>query len=211
VSDVSRLFIELRFTMRQCTRYPDSSQIWRCKENIRLFHTEDDSPDVERYKVLDVIAADETFTDVTDSNVPVNVETRSIVVTSLKRVTFALLDEGSCVMLLSVKVYHYVCPQVITSLALFEDTPTGEIEGGVVTREGVCVANAKVTQLHGRPTFYCKADGHWYLLKGACVCDEGYQSTYDGTACLPVSGELSPVSCDFVTVLLFARLGVTDI
>ena len=205
VSGVHRVFIELRFTMRQCGRFPDPSQIWRCKESIKLFsytnngqsskvaETEKGATDFGHYKALDVIAADETFTDVTNPDVPVNVETRSVVVTSSSGVSFAVLDEGSCVMLLSVKIYHRICAQLTANLAIFADTPTSEVEGGIVTRDGVCVPNASIEPTEGTPTFYCKADGDWYLLKGSCSCNEGFEKDRDKRFCAPVTGKLTSV------------------
>lgn len=101
------------------------------KESFKLLYYEAESDfansmmptwDEETYRHIDVIAADKVFTD--NNNALINTEVRSI---SAFRsgVYFAFYDRGSCLTLLSVRVYYITCPAVSVNFAQFPNTTTG--------------------------------------------------------------------------------------
>ena len=101
----------------------------------------------------------------------INIETRSLAVTR-QGVYFAFYDQGACTTLLSVRVYHIMCPSVVLNFTRFPNTTTGPDVTSIVQTEGVCVEGAGVDQ---PPSFLCKGDGHWYFATGRCRCEAGYQ------------------------------------
>ena len=62
----NRLYVELRFSMRQCIKYPDPGRLQQCKESFKLLAYEAEGDfangmrptwDVDVYRHIDVIAA----------------------------------------------------------------------------------------------------------------------------------------------------------
>lgn len=180
--DASRLYIEVRFTMRKCTKYPSPGRLQQCKESFKLLYYEAESDfansmmptwDEETYRHIDVIAADKVFTD--NNNALINTEVRSI---SAFRsgVYFAFYDRGSCLTLLSVRVYYITCPAVSVNFAQFPNTTTGAELTAIVQVDGRCVENAIMDQ---KPSYLCKADGSWYYSTGRCLCLSGFEPDGD--------------------------------
>lgn len=176
--DAMRLYIEMKFTMRKCTKYPEPEQLQQCKESIQLYYYEAESDfanemmptwDTETYNHIDVVAADQTFTSRDD--VVVNTEVRSV---NLNRrgVYFALRDVGACISLMSFRVYYIMCPSVTLNFANFPNTTAGPQMTSIVQKYGTCINHAAIEM---RPSYLCKADGTWYLLTGGCKCMPGYQ------------------------------------
>ena len=193
--DANRLYVEIRFSMRRCTNYPDSARLQSCKEAFKLLYYEAESDfanammptwDDATYRHVDVVAADRTFSDPKTAP-PINTETRSITV-SAGGVYFALHDQGACTTVLSMRVYYVVCASVIVDFAVFPNTSTGTDTTSVVQAYGTCVANAAFDDQR-QPLYLCQADGNWssYRTSG-CHCQPGYQPGPSGTTeCL---GEL---------------------
>jgi len=176
--DAKRLYIEMTFTMRRCTKFPDPELLQQCKESFKLLYYESDSDianstypawSTSVYKHKDVIAADRTFTD--NNNVVSNIETRDIALTK-KGVYFAFFDEGGCTTLLSVRIYYIMCETVTVKFAIFPNTSTGLDETAVVPRNGACVNNAAIEK---PPKNLCNQNGHWIFLSGGCKCMPGYE------------------------------------
>lgn len=198
--DANRLYIDMRFGMRKCTKYPHPGRLQQCKESFKLLYYESDMDsadadhpawDESTYRHVDVIAADKVFTELNRANV--NSETRSIPV-SRRGVYFAFFDQGACISLLSIRVYYIVCPSVTLKLAVFANTTTGPHLTSIVQREGNCVDHAVVDQL---PSYLCKGDGNWYFLTGGCKCMPGYEPTrkQDVTLCEGNSSLSIPYRC----------------
>jgi len=64
--DANRVYVELNFSTRKCTKYPDPGRLQQCKESFKLLYYEADSdfagqmlPDwsEDTYTHIDVIAA----------------------------------------------------------------------------------------------------------------------------------------------------------
>ena len=183
--NANRLYVQMKFTVRKCEKYRNRQNLQQCRESFKLMYVQADSDfgderipiwDTQSYRHMDVVAADQTFTD--SNNVFVNTETRSIAVTK-KGIYFAFYDEGTCATLISVKVYHIICPQITTNFAVFGNTTTGVDVADIVQVMGVCVDHAVMA---AKPRFLCSADGKWSYPEGECTCQSGYQPSR-GKAC----------------------------
>ena len=177
----SRLYIDVRFTMRSCNKYPEPDKLQQCKESLRLLAHEADADvaneqlpswDTNNYSLVDVIAADQTFSDNSNPDVPINEETRSRAI-SKRGVYFAFYDDGACTTLLSVRVYYKMCPTMVVNLATFANATAGPSETDIVLREGSCVEGAEAGLQ--KPTMLCASDGNWLYPSGGCVCKPGYE------------------------------------
>ncbi len=182
----NRLYVEMRFTMRKCTKYPDPALLQQCKESFKLYYYEAESDfanemmptwDIETYSHVDVVAADHTFDDTSDAFI--NTEIRSISITR-QGVYFAFHDTGACTTLLSIRIYYKLCPNVTFNFATFPDTMTGQDVSSIVQQNGVCVNHAAIER---PPSYLCKADGTWYFLSGGCKCMPGYERDSGDTNC----------------------------
>jgi len=160
------------------------------RQSIKLYYYEADSDianahrptwDSHTYQLLDVIGADHVFTD--DSDVFINRASRSLPVTGAG-LYVAVRDEGSCTTIISMTVYYFVCPDVISSLAMFSRTPAPRQLTDIQPVHGVCVAHATARPAHLSPVYLCTSTGSWYLSTGAtCHCELGYQPNRQLTRC----------------------------
>ncbi|XP_038128905.1 ephrin type-A receptor 2a [Cyprinodon tularosa] len=192
----SRVFVELKFVVRDCNTFDGSSV--PCKETFNLYISDTDA-DVGtsfrkgQFRKVATIAPDE----VTRGRVPkVNTETRTVGPLSKKGFYLAFQDVGACVALLSVRVYYKTCPSTVQSLAAFPET----VADALREVEGVCVKNA-ISQ--ATPRIYCTAEGKWVVPVGLCQCRPGYEATESSCQeCKPgyfkpsVSSELCQVCPD---------------
>lgn len=190
-SGANRLYVEMKFTVRKCTNFPDPAQLQQCKETFRLNYLASDADTATTtspawnevaYAPVDVIAANRVFTDV--NNATINTETRSIALNASTGVYFAFHDQGSCMTLLAVRVYYEMCAGVAVGLASFPNVSAGADTTSVVPVEGTCVAHAAMGQT---PSYLCTAAGTWFLNAGGCLCMPGYHPVVDVTG--------RPVSC----------------
>lgn len=178
--DAARLYVNVRFTMRSCSQYPDPGSIQLCKESFKLMYNESDDDDVANasypswddtaYRSVDVVAADRLLTDT--GNATTNDITRSVAV-SRDGVYFAFYDQGACMTLLSVRVFYVVCPRMTSNLTVFDQTVTGPDMTSVVQTRASCSDRAtSETPVYA----LCKADGRWMdLISVTCQCLPGYQ------------------------------------
>ncbi|ESO91241.1 hypothetical protein LOTGIDRAFT_105485, partial [Lottia gigantea] len=187
--DANSLHIEVKFTMRKCSRITDPSSLQQCKETFNLYYYEADMDianemrptwDAQTYTLVDKVPARHLYEQPTE--IKINTETRRIALRpNLRGVYFAFQDEGACVTLISIKVFYVVCPNITMNFASFPETPTGDSESSLVDRQGQCVRNAIEMQ---PPTYLCRSDGSWYQdPKGQCLCMPGYEGTSDSTQC----------------------------
>ncbi|XP_030269849.1 ephrin type-A receptor 6-like isoform X3 [Sparus aurata] len=185
-----RVYVELRFTLRDCNSIPWVSGT--CKETFNLFYlqTDDPLPAATRfrptdYAKVDTIAADESFTqtDLGDRVLRLNTEVREVGPVTLKGFYLAFQDVGACIALVSVKVFYKRCPATIRNLAAFPDTVPHMDSSSLVEVRGVCVENAEERDT---PKLYCGADGDWLVPLGGCFCSIGHEEM-DGycRACRP--------------------------
>ncbi|XP_039980855.1 ephrin type-A receptor 7 isoform X2 [Xiphias gladius] len=185
--DAQRIFVELKFTLRDCNSLP--GVVGTCKETFNLYYQETDS-EVGRslrenqYVKIDTIAADESFTqgDLGERKMKLNTEVRIIGPLSRRGFYLAFQDVGACIALVSVKVYYKKCWSIIENLAMFPDTVTGSEFSSLVEVEGVCVSDAE-EEADNSPKMHCSAEGEWLVPIGKCICKAGFHQK--GDACEP--------------------------
>ncbi|XP_026869890.1 ephrin type-A receptor 7 isoform X4 [Electrophorus electricus] len=185
--DAQRIFVELKFTLRDCNSLP--GVVGTCKETFNLYYQETDA-EVGRniresqYVKIDTIAADESFTqgDLGERKMKLNTEVRIIGPLSRRGFYLAFQDVGACIALVSVKVYYKKCWSIIENLATFPDTVTGSEFSSLVEVEGMCVADAE-EEADNSPKMHCSAEGEWLVPIGKCICRAGFHQK--GDTCEP--------------------------
>ncbi|XP_048220363.1 ephrin type-A receptor 5 isoform X12 [Perognathus longimembris pacificus] len=182
----SRIFIELKFTLRDCNSLPGG--LGTCKETFNMYYFESDDENgrnmkENQYIKIDTIAADESFTelDLGDRVMKLNTEVRDVGPLSKKGFYLAFQDVGACIALVSVRVYYKKCPSVVRHLAVFPDTITGADSSQLLEVSGSCV-NHSVTD--DPPKMHCSAEGEWLVPIGKCMCKAGYEEK-NGTCQAP--------------------------
>uniref|UniRef100_A0A8C6NXD3 Ephrin type-A receptor 7 n=1 Tax=Nothobranchius furzeri TaxID=105023 RepID=A0A8C6NXD3_NOTFU len=185
--DAQRIFVELKFTLRDCNSLP--GVVGTCKETFNLYYQETDS-EVGRglrenqYVKIDTIAADESFTqgDLGERKMKLNTEVRIIGPITRRGFYLAFQDVGACIALVSVKVYYKKCWSIIENLATFPDTVTGSEFSSLVEVEGMCVNDAE-EEADNSPKMHCSAEGEWLVPIGKCICKAGFHQK--GDTCEP--------------------------
>uniref|UniRef100_A0A8D3BUC4 receptor protein-tyrosine kinase n=1 Tax=Scophthalmus maximus TaxID=52904 RepID=A0A8D3BUC4_SCOMX len=183
--DAQRIFVELKFTLRDCNSLP--GVVGTCKETFNLYYQETDS-EVGRslrenqYVKIDTIAADESFTqgDLGERKMKLNTELRIIGPLSRRGFYLAFQDVGACIALVSVKVYYKKCWSIIENLATFPDTVTGSEFSSLVEVEGTCVNDAE-EEADNSPKMHCSAEGEWLVPIGKCICRAGFHQKGDAS------------------------------
>uniref|UniRef100_A0A8D0DBH5 receptor protein-tyrosine kinase n=1 Tax=Sander lucioperca TaxID=283035 RepID=A0A8D0DBH5_SANLU len=173
-----RVFIELKFTLRDCNSLPGG--VGTCKETFNMYYYETDGEEdralkESRYIKIDTIAADESFTelDLGDRVMKLNTEVRDLGPLTHKGVYLAFQDLGACIALVSVRVFYKRCPFLVKSLAEFPDTIPGSEASQLVEVVGHCVNNS--LPLYEPPRMHCSTEGEWLVPIGKCVCQPGFE------------------------------------
>uniref|UniRef100_UPI00398EA2A9 ephrin type-B receptor 1 isoform X2 n=1 Tax=Pristiophorus japonicus TaxID=55135 RepID=UPI00398EA2A9 len=177
-----RIYVEMRFTVRDCSSIPNVPG--SCKETFNLYYYETDSGLTIQgtalwtempYLKVDTIAADESFSQVDFGGrlMKVNTEIRSFGPLSRNGFYLAFQDYGACMSLLSVRVFFKKCPSVIQNYATFAETMTGTESTSLVIAKGTCVHNAEEVDVPIK--LYCNGDGEWMVPIGSCTCKAGYE------------------------------------
>lgn len=189
-----RVFIELKFTLRDCNSLPGG--VGTCKETFNMYYYETDEGDTEdgasrdesgisqeedralkesRYIKVDTIAADESFTelDLGDRVMKLNTEVRDLGPLTQKGFYLAFQDLGACIALVSVRVFYKRCPFLVRSLSEFPDTIPGSEASQLVEVAGRCVNNS--LPLYEPPRMHCSTEGEWLVPIGRCVCRAGFE------------------------------------
>ncbi|XP_063798154.1 ephrin type-A receptor 2 [Pseudophryne corroboree] len=182
-SEAQRIFIDLRFTVRDCNSFPGVSGA--CKETFNLYYAESDVDygtnfQKRLFRKIDTIAPDEVTVqdDFASRNVKLNIEVRSVGPLSKKGFYLAFQDIGACVALLSVRIYYKKCPAVVHGMAQFPETVAGADSQSLAKVAGKCVENAVPVGTE-EPTMHCNTDGEWLVLIGQCHCQAGYEKVGD--------------------------------
>ncbi|XP_027032465.2 ephrin type-A receptor 7 isoform X1 [Tachysurus fulvidraco] len=185
--DAQRIFVELKFTLRDCNSLP--GVVGSCKETFNLHYQETDAEmgrniRESQYRKIDTIAADESFTqgDLGERKMKLNTEVRIIGPLSRRGFYLAFQDVGACIALVSVKVYYKKCWSIIENLATFPDTVTGSEFSSLVEVEGTCVSDAE-EEADNSPKMHCSAEGEWLVPIGKCICKAGFHQK--GDSCEP--------------------------
>lgn len=182
--EAERIFIELKFTVRDCNSFPGGAS--SCKETFNLYYAESDLDygtnfQKRQFKKIDTIAPDEitVSSDFEARQVKLNVEERSVGPLSHKGFYLAFQDIGACVALLSVRVYYKKCPKLVQGLAHFPETIAGSDAPSLATVAGTCVDHAMVPPGGEEPRMHCAVDGEWLVPIGQCLCHAGYEKVED--------------------------------
>ncbi|XP_041066678.1 ephrin type-B receptor 3-like isoform X6 [Carcharodon carcharias] len=184
--DVQRVYVEMKFTVRDCNSIPNIPG--SCKETFNLFYYESDSDSATAstpfwmenpYVKVDTIAPDESFSKLETGRV--NTKIRSFGPLSKSGFYLAFQDLGSCMSLISLRVFYKKCPSVIANFAVFPETVTGAEPTSLVIAPGTCLSNA--IELSVPLKLYCNGDGEWMVPVGACTCAAGYEPAEQETAC----------------------------
>ncbi|XP_072512662.1 ephrin type-A receptor 2 [Salminus brasiliensis] len=172
----TRVFVEMRFVVRDCNSFGADSLT--CKETFNLYTSEADA-DIGtsfrkgQFRKVATIAPDE-ISGVGDMQI--NTETRVVDGLSRKGFYLAFQDIGACMAIYSVRVYYKTCPATVKSLAAFPETVAGGENQALQEVAGACVENAKS---ENQPRIYCTADGEWVVPVGQCQCRPGYEAMND--------------------------------
>uniref|UniRef100_A0A8C6LG35 receptor protein-tyrosine kinase n=1 Tax=Nothobranchius furzeri TaxID=105023 RepID=A0A8C6LG35_NOTFU len=175
----SRVFVELKFIVRDCNSFGEGTLT--CKETFNLFTSESDA-DVGttfrkgQFRKVATIAPDE----ITKRNeMHLNTETRYVENLSRKGFYLAFQDIGACVAIFSVRVFYKTCPATVKSLAVFPETVARGGEKQVLREvSGTCVENAESEE---QPRIYCTLDGEWVVPVGQCQCKPGFEEAEDSS------------------------------
>lgn len=158
-----------------------------CKETFSLLYYEFDAAtrdpppwEPDSYKLIGRIAAGEGRFNI-NTEVVINTEVKSIPTTK-RGVYFAFRDQGACISLLAIKVYYITCPAVTINFARFPATPTGREVTVIEEAIGSCVDNAEIVD-NTPPRYWCKGDGKWNILTGACKCKPGFEPDFEKQTC----------------------------
>ncbi|PIO13991.1 hypothetical protein AB205_0080860, partial [Aquarana catesbeiana] len=126
-SEAQRIFIDLRFTARDCNSFPGVSGA--CKETFNLYYAEsevDYGTNFQKrlFRKIDTIAPDEITNrdDFSSRNVRLNVEVRNVGPMTKKGFYLAFQDIGACLALLGVRIYYKKCPAMVQGMAQFPET-----------------------------------------------------------------------------------------
>ncbi|XP_038232824.1 ephrin type-A receptor 2 isoform X1 [Dermochelys coriacea] len=186
-SEAERIFIELKFTVRDCNSFPGGAS--SCKETFNLYYTESDVDygtnfQKRQFRKIATIAPDEITVrdDFASRNVKLNMEVRSVGPLSRKGFYLAFQDIGACVALLSVRIYYKKCPSVLQNMALFPETIAGADSQVLAKVGGTCVEDAVASE---EPSMHCNSDGEWLVPIGQCLCREGYEKVEESCKACP--------------------------
>ncbi|XP_069478754.1 ephrin type-A receptor 10 [Ambystoma mexicanum] len=184
-----RIFIELKFTLRDCNSIPGVAGT--CKETFNLYFIESDydlgrNMKESKYIKIDTIAADESFTqgDLGERKMKLNTEVREIGHLNKRGFHLGFQDVGACVALVSVRVYYKKCLSTIQNLAIFPDTVAEAAFATLVEVRGTCVNNSEV-DMDNPPRMHCSAEGEWLVPIGKCTCSAGFEEKDGSCAACP--------------------------
>ncbi|XP_006997222.1 ephrin type-A receptor 1 [Peromyscus maniculatus bairdii] len=187
--EASHVHVELQFTVRDCKSFPGGAGPLGCKETFNLLYMESDQDvgiQLRRplFQKVTTVAADQSFTirDLESGSVKLNVERCSLGRLTHRGLYLAFHNPGSCVALVSVRVFYQHCAETVHGLAHFPDTLPGP--GGLVEVAGTCVPHAQISPgSAGTPRMHCSPDGEWLVPVGQCHCKPGYEERGGSVGC----------------------------
>ncbi|TRZ02472.1 hypothetical protein DNTS_030296, partial [Danionella cerebrum] len=181
----SRVFVELRFVVRDCNSFNADSLT--CKETFNLYISEADA-DIGtafrkgQFRKVATIAPDEISS---PGEMKMNTETKFVDNLSRKGFYLAFQDIGACIAIYSVRVYYKTCPATVQSLAAFPETVAGGENQGLREVAGSCVKNAVSDE---QPRIYCTTEGEWVVPVSQCQCSPGFEAMKDACQALVLEG-----------------------
>lgn len=213
--EAERIFIELKFTVRDCNSFPGGAS--SCKETFNLYYYEADFDSATKtfptwmenpWVKVDTIAADESFSqvDLGGRVMKINTEVRSFGPVSRSGFYLAFQDYGGCMSLIAVRVFYRKCPRIIQNGAIFQETLSGAESTSLVAARGSCIANAEEVDVPIK--LYCNGDGEWLVPIGRCMCKAGFEAVENGTVCRGKGCGGTGVPCKCVALVLAAALSL---
>ncbi|XP_009577828.1 PREDICTED: ephrin type-A receptor 7, partial [Fulmarus glacialis] len=178
----SRIYVELKFTVRDCKSF--KGEVVTCKETFNLYYMESEQDVGIQFRrplfiKLNTVAADRSFTsrDIESGAMQLNTEVCPIGKLSRRGFYLAFQNSGACVAMVSVRVYYKTCPEAVRGLARFPETLAGS--EGLTEVPGVCVEYA-AEEVGSPPRMHCSTDGEWLVPMGRCLCAVGFEEV-DGS------------------------------
>uniref|UniRef100_A0A8C3XWT7 Ephrin type-A receptor 1 n=1 Tax=Catharus ustulatus TaxID=91951 RepID=A0A8C3XWT7_CATUS len=180
----SRIYVELKFTVRDCKSF--KGEVVTCKETFNLYYMESEQDVGIQFRrplftKLNTVAADRSFTsrDIESGAMQLNTEVCPIGKLSRRGFYLAFQNSGACVAMVSVRVYYKTCPEAVRGLAHFPETLAGS--EGLTEVPGVCVEYA-AEEVGSPPRMHCSTDGEWLVPVGRCLCAVGFEEV--GGSCV---------------------------
>ncbi|XP_060092926.1 ephrin type-A receptor 1 [Heteronotia binoei] len=173
----SRVYVELKFTIRDCKSF--RGEVVSCKETFNLYYMESDQDVGIQFRrppfiKVNTVAGDRSFTsrDIEQGTLQLNTEVSTIRNLRQRGFYLAFQNSGACVALVSVRVYYKTCSETMRSLANFTETLASS--EGLVEVPGVCLKNA-AEEVGLAPRMHCSPDGEWLVPMGRCLCIPGFE------------------------------------
>nr|XP_056704459.1 ephrin type-A receptor 1 [Euleptes europaea] len=175
--DSSHIYVELRFTIRDCKSF--KGEAVSCKETFNLYYMESDQDVGIQFRrplftKVNTVAGDRSFTnrDIEQGTLQLNTEVSSIKNLQQRGFYLAFQNSGACVALVSVRAYYKTCSKTMRGLADFPETPARS--EGLAEVPGVCLKNA-AEEAGLAPKMHCSPDGEWLVPMGRCRCVPGFE------------------------------------
>ncbi|KAM6469223.1 ephrin type-A receptor 1 isoform 1-T1 [Liasis olivaceus] len=173
----SRIFVELKFTIRDCKSF--KGEMVSCKETFNLYYMESEQDVGIQFRrplftKINTVAGDRIFTarDVEMGALQLNMEVCSITKLQQRGFYLAFQNSGACVALVSVRVYYKTCSDTLSGLAHFPETLASA--EGLKEVPGVCLKDA-AEEMGVPPKMHCSPSGEWLVPVGRCLCVIGFE------------------------------------
>ncbi|KAK5603262.1 Ephrin type-B receptor 4b [Crenichthys baileyi] len=173
------LYVEIRFTMMECAAINQR----HCKETFNLYYYQSDSDEAtpthpawmeNPYTKVSTIAADHLLRRGGERRS--NVKLLRLEGLWGAGLYLAFQSQGTCMALLSVRVFFRKCPPLRRAFASFPETIPHSL---VEQAQGVCVENAVTPPGENSklPSMLCGEDGQWVGQHTSnCACRPGYEA-----------------------------------
>uniref|UniRef100_A0A8D2ZV02 receptor protein-tyrosine kinase n=1 Tax=Scophthalmus maximus TaxID=52904 RepID=A0A8D2ZV02_SCOMX len=173
------VYVEIRFTMMECSALNQR----HCKETFNLYYYQSDSDEAtpthpswmeNPYTKVATVAADHLLRSGGERRS--NVKLLRLGPLQGAGLYLAFHSQGTCMALLSVRVFYRKCPPLRRAFASFPETIPHSL---VEQAQGVCVENAVTPpgELSRPPSMLCGEDGQWVgQPTSSCACRPGYEA-----------------------------------
>ncbi|KAM9414407.1 ephrin type-B receptor 4b isoform 3-T3 [Pholidichthys leucotaenia] len=180
------LYIEIWFTMIECS----SMNQRHCKETFNLYYYPSDTDEAtptfpawmeNPYVKASTVAADHLWT--YGKKGAANVKQLRVSGLTKRGLYLAFQSQGTCMALLSVRVFYRKCPPLRRAFAYFPETVPHSL---VEQAQGVCVENAVTPPGENSqpPSMLCGEGGQWVgQPTSSCSCRPGYEAGDSDVRC----------------------------
>ncbi|XP_058479626.1 ephrin type-B receptor 4b-like isoform X1 [Solea solea] len=180
------LYVEIRFTMMECSGLNQRN----CKETFNLYYYQSDTDEAtpthpawmeNPYTKVATVAADHLLRPGGDRRS--NIKLVRLGPLRGAGLYLAFQSQGTCMALLSVRVFYRKCSSLRRAFASFPETIPHSL---VEQAQGVCVENAVTPPgEHSQPpSMLCGEDGQWVgQATSSCACRPGYEAVESDVRC----------------------------